>query len=110
MRRWAPTWSGPARDATLSEVKRAFADPRVLDGALSYYRHASSGGAGQLSPPALIVGGTSDIVPAEAFRQSPSGFDGPCEVMIAQGAGHWPHREAADEFHRRLIDWLRSLS
>jgi pimeloyl-ACP methyl ester carboxylesterase len=109
MRRWAPNWSGPDRAACLADVKRAFADPRVLDGALAYYRNATTGGAGQLSPPALIVGGTTDIVPAEAFRQSPSGFAGPCEVMIAEGAGHWPHREAAAEFKPRLIDWLGSL-
>jgi pimeloyl-ACP methyl ester carboxylesterase len=110
MRRWAPHWSGPERDASLAEVKRAFADARVLDGALSYYRHASSGGAGHLTPPALLVGGTTDIVPAQAFRDSPSGFDGPCEVMIAEGAGHWPHREAAAEFRPRLLEWLNGLA
>jgi pimeloyl-ACP methyl ester carboxylesterase len=110
MRRWAPNWSGPERDACLADVKRAFADPRVLDGALSYYRHATPGGAGQLSPPGLVVGGTTDIVPAQAFRQSPSGFAGACDVMIAEGAGHWPHREAATEFKPRMIEWLGSLA
>lgn len=43
MRRWAPNWSGPAREATLADVKRCFADPRVLDAALGYYRDASVG-------------------------------------------------------------------
>src|SRR6185295_5774961 len=37
IRRWAPQWSGPDRDACLADVKRAFADPVVLDGALAYY-------------------------------------------------------------------------
>jgi pimeloyl-ACP methyl ester carboxylesterase len=109
MRRWAPNWSGPERDACLADVKRAFSDPRVLDAALAYYRDAKPGGAGQLSPPGLIIGGTMDIVPVEAFRQSPSGFAGPCDVMIAEGAGHWPHREAAAEFRPRLLEWLNGL-
>ena len=109
MRRWAPNWSGPDRDATLRDVKQAFADPRGLDAALSYYRHASPGGAGQLSPPALVVGGTTDILDVEAFTRSPEGFDGRCEVLIADGAGHWPHREAAGLFHERLVAFLGSL-
>ena len=44
MRRWAPRWSGPERDATLAEVKRCFADPEVLDAALGYYRDSRPGG------------------------------------------------------------------
>jgi pimeloyl-ACP methyl ester carboxylesterase len=110
IRRWAPAWSGPEREATLAEVKRAFSDPRVLDGALSYYRDASPGGAGELPQPALIVGGTTDIVPTDMFRRSPEGFAGACEVFIAEGAGHWPHREAADEFQRRLVAWLGTVA
>ena len=44
MRRWAPHWSGPDRDATLAEVKRCFADPAVLHAALGYYRDSRPGG------------------------------------------------------------------
>jgi pimeloyl-ACP methyl ester carboxylesterase len=106
MRRWAPNWTGPDRDATAADTKRAFADPRVLDGALAYYRDNAREPAPRLSQPALVVGGTTDIVPAATFRQAPSQFDGPCEVLIAEGAGHWPHREAADLFHERLLGFL----
>jgi pimeloyl-ACP methyl ester carboxylesterase len=109
MRRWAPHWSGPDRDATLRDVKQAFADPRVLDAALAYYRHSSSAGGGRIARPALLVGGTTDIVPPEAFTRSPAHFDGPCDVLIAQGAGHWPHREAAALFEQRLLAWLEDL-
>jgi pimeloyl-ACP methyl ester carboxylesterase len=109
MRRWAPRWTGPDRDQTLGDVKRAFADPRVLDAALAYYRHSSPGGAHRLAQPALIVGGTTDIVPVELFTRSPERFDGPCEVLIADGAGHWPHREAAEQFNARLLSFLGAL-
>jgi pimeloyl-ACP methyl ester carboxylesterase len=106
MRRWAPHWNGPDRDATLRDVKRAFSDPAVLDGALSYYRAQRPGGAPRLTQPALIVGGTTDIVPASLFEQTPSRCDGPCDVVIIDGAGHWPHRENAPLFERRLTEFL----
>jgi pimeloyl-ACP methyl ester carboxylesterase len=110
MRRWAPSWSGPAREETLADVKRCFADPRVLDAALGYYRDASVGAdPGALSQPALIVGGTTDLIDAEAFTRSAEAFAGHCEVLIAEGAGHWPHREAAELFNRRLLAFLAGL-
>ena len=110
MRRWAPTWSGPDREATLADVKRAFADPRVLEGAISYYRDVSTGDhLGRISVPGLVVGGTDDIVPPELFSRSGEFFDSPCEVLIADGAGHWPHRERPQPFHERLLAFLASL-
>jgi pimeloyl-ACP methyl ester carboxylesterase len=110
MRRWAPHWSGPAREATLSAVKQAFADPRVLEGAVSYYRDTAPGeGLGRISVPALVVGGTTDIVDEQLFTRTPERFDAPCEVLIAEGAGHWPHREAAQLFQERLIAFLGAL-
>ncbi len=110
MRRWAPGWSGAARDGTLADVKRAFADPRVLEAAVSYYRDVSpSDGLGRISVPGLQVGGTSDIVPAELFSRSAEFFDAPCEVLIADGAGHWPHRERPELFHEHLLAFLTAL-
>lgn len=110
MRRWAPNWSGPGRDAALRDVKRAFSDPGVLDAALAYYREASRDPVPKLPQSALVVGGTTDILGEEPFRRSPECFGGDCDVMIAEGAGHWPHREAAAEFHERLIAFLGALS
>jgi pimeloyl-ACP methyl ester carboxylesterase len=109
MRRWAPNWSGPAREATLADVKRCFADPRVLDAALGYYRDTKRTDLPALSPPALIVGGTTDLIDIAAFNRSPEAFEGLCEVLIAEGAGHWPHREAAELFNQRLLSFLASL-
>ncbi|HEV3055779.1 MAG TPA: alpha/beta hydrolase [Solirubrobacteraceae bacterium] len=109
MRRWAPAWSGPDRDACLRDVKACFADPRVLDAALAYYRAASRETLERLTQPALVVGGTRDILPIEAITNSPSAFTGRCDVMVCDGAGHWPHREQARPFHDRLLSFLGEL-
>ncbi len=110
MRRWAPNWSGSAREATLTDAKRAFGDPQVLEGAIRYYRDVStSSGIGRISVPGLVVGGTTDIVPPELFSRSSELFDAPCEVVIAEGAGHWPHREDPVQFQERLLAFLARL-
>jgi pimeloyl-ACP methyl ester carboxylesterase len=111
MRRWAPSWSGPEREATLAEVKRCFADPTVLDAALGYYRDAKPGGElGTLVMPAMLTCGSDDLIAPEAFQRSAEMFSGPCEVVVVEGAGHWPHRESAALFHERLLAFLVSLS
>jgi pimeloyl-ACP methyl ester carboxylesterase len=110
MRRWAPNWSGADRDQALADVKKAFADPVVLEGALDYYRAINPREtAERITRPGLVVGGTTDIAPAELFTRSPEEFDAPCDVLIAEGAGHWPHREAAGLFHGKLIEFLATL-
>ena len=60
--------------------------------------------------PTLIVGGTTDIIEPAAFTGSAELFSGPCEILIADGAGHWPHRESAELFHERLLAFLASLA
>jgi pimeloyl-ACP methyl ester carboxylesterase len=30
-------------------------------------------------------------------------------VMLAEGAGHWPHREATAAFHERLLSFLAAI-
>ena len=57
----------------------------------------------------MIVGGTTDIVETSAFTSSAELLDGPHEIVIAEGAGHWPHREAAALFHERLLGFLAAL-
>jgi pimeloyl-ACP methyl ester carboxylesterase len=108
MRRWSPNWFGAERDASLAEIKRLFADRRVFDAALSYYRHLSpTDTVGRIAVPGLLVG-TTGIAP-DLFRRSPELFDAPCEVVIAEGAGHWPQREAPELFEERLLAWLGGL-
>jgi pimeloyl-ACP methyl ester carboxylesterase len=110
MRRWAPNWSGPSRDQALADVKRCFVDQRVLDAALCYYRDASLGDElDSIAQPGLVIGGTSDIIDVHSFTRSKEVFDGPCEVLIFDGAGHWPHREAPEAFHAHLQAFLDEL-
>jgi len=112
-RRWAPNWSGPDREASLADVKACFRDPVALHGALAYYRAwspiESRSLGGRVSVPGLVVGGTRDVIDAAAFRAAPSCFDARCEVLVVDGAGHWPHREAEDRFVERLLAFLGSL-
>lgn len=95
--RWAPNWSGPAREESLAQIKRALSEPAALKGAIDYYRALPLGGSKLLEhPPAvpnLAVGGTADIVPAELYRASAELFPAPSRALIVDGAGHWPHRE-----------------
>ncbi|HWG09457.1 MAG TPA: alpha/beta hydrolase [Solirubrobacteraceae bacterium] len=95
--RWAPNWSGPAREQSIAEIKRALADPVALKGAIDYYRALPLGGSKLLErPPAvpnLVIGGSADLVPAELFRAAAGLFPAPGRALIVEGAGHWPHRE-----------------
>ena len=108
-RRWAPGWSGPERDACVADVKAAMADRDVLDAILAYYRALSPRPdralSHRLGMPSLVVGGTRDLVPPEAFEHSRSAFTGPVDVLVLDGAGHWPHREREPEF----VDALRAF-
>ncbi|MGH2925975.1 MAG: alpha/beta hydrolase [Solirubrobacterales bacterium] len=108
-RRWAPNWIGEARDRSLADVKRAFADQRSLSGALGYYRALSMRPAPELArPPAirgLVVGGTTDILDPELYRRTAGLLGAGSDTLIVEGAGHWPHREGEDEFLARLIEF-----
>jgi pimeloyl-ACP methyl ester carboxylesterase len=81
-----------------------------LNGALGYYRDSQPGDhVGRLALPSLLVAGTTDIIEPGAFERSKEMFDGPIEVAVAEGAGHWPHREAPEFFHERLLAFLAGL-
>ncbi len=112
LRRWAPNWTGDERDQTITDVKQCFADPDNLGGALAYYR-AFTGQSGRAAHPidkrALVVGGTADLVPADAYRQSPGKLGAGSTALIVEGAGHWPHREGEAEFQKALLEYLGSL-
>lgn len=109
-RRWSPAWSGRERDATVARAKAAFADPVVLHHALEYYRALSPRRASELerpiTGPTLVVGGGDEPF-GPAYAATPDHVDGPCEVLIVPGAGHWPHREGEAEFTERLLAFLR---
>jgi len=113
-RRWAPGWSGPARDESLRRAKEALASRATLAGALSYYRDLPLGGSAVLervpAVPGLIVGGTADLVSAELFTRTADLLVAPqSRAVIVEGAGHWPHREDAGAVVPELLKFLAQL-
>ena len=109
-RRWAPSWRGPVRDASVEAAVDAFRDDRVLRGALSYYKALRPGHPlyrEKISVPALVVGGADEpTVLQRAYAATPGRFAAPCDVRILDGAGHWPHRENEDAFLQALLAFL----
>jgi pimeloyl-ACP methyl ester carboxylesterase len=96
--RWAPNWSGSAREESLDHAKAALSSPQTLEGAIDYYRALPLGPRpAELDRPApipgLIVGGTADLVAAELFTATAALLPPPSRALIVEGAGHWPHRE-----------------
>jgi pimeloyl-ACP methyl ester carboxylesterase len=111
-RRWAPSWSGPERAASVAAAVEAFHDERVLSGALSYYKALRPGHPiyrAKISVPALVVGGADEPpVLQRGYAATPRRFTAACDVRILDGAGHWPHRENEDAFLEALLEFLRS--
>ena len=110
--RWAPDWHGPARVQAEAEIVDAFGDPAVLHAALDYYRALSLGGTGggRCPVPGLMVAGSADFGgDLAAYERSADFFDAPMELLVVEGAGHWPHREDEPAFVARLLAFLGSL-
>ncbi len=109
-RRWAPSWRGPVRDATVAAAVEAFRDQRVLRGAMAYYKALRPGHPlyrAKVGVPALVVGGADEpLVLQRAYEMTPGRFSAPCDVRILAGAGHWPHRENEEEFLEALLEFL----
>ena len=61
----------------------------------------------KVAVPGLIVGGSDDPdVIQRAYALTPDRFSAPCEVLVIDGAGHWPHREQEDAFVDALLTFL----
>ncbi len=111
LRRWAPSWSGPARDEALAAVKARMADPQVLRHALAYYKAFTPRPPTVIlrrtEVPGLVIAGSEDFGGlTDAYRDSAQHFEAPCEVLIVPGVGHWPHLEAPDQVVPRLAGFL----
>lgn len=97
-RRWAPAWEGPVRDALVARMQASFADPRVLRGAIAYYRDLSPTPPRAVTAvttvPGLVIAGRHDLGgDMSPYEATPKAFDAVCELMLVDGAGHWPHLE-----------------
>jgi pimeloyl-ACP methyl ester carboxylesterase len=113
--RWAPGWSGPAREETLARAKQALASPATLAGAIGYYRDLPlRGGQPQLlrrvpPVPGLIIGGDHALGQRELFERTAELLPPPSRALIVPGAGHWPHREDAALVVPELLGFLKQL-
>jgi len=112
-RRWAPNWSGPGREESLSHVKQAFAGEATLNGALDYYRALPLGGSkvaeGIPEVPGLIIGGTTDLIEPALFTRTAELLPEPSRALIVDGAGHWPHRENPGLVVPEIVSWVAQL-
>ncbi len=111
-RRWAPRWTGPEPERCLARAKEAFADDRVLAGAVDYYRALTPRSVPKLERPsrvpALIVADPG--IGREAYERSAAILGEGSEILWLQGTGHWPHREREDEFIAALTAFVQGLS
>ena len=119
-RKWSPGW--PFAEGDIDPMRRAMLQPGVATAALSYYRQAfdaeSDAGkasqallAGPFTVPTLGLTGEDDgCISAVIFEASMRAADflGGLQVERMSGAGHFLHREMADQVNHRLIAWLRS--
>jgi len=113
-RRWSPAWTGSARDETVARAKQILGDSRVLHEALDWYRALSfkpdPANDFRYGGPGLLVAGGADFGgDLDPYRTSLERFDGPVELLVIDGAGHWPHREDPDRFDAALVAFLASL-
>lgn len=112
-RRWAPAWTGPARDECVTNVKACFRDPACLSGAIDYYRALAPKAPRELhgvpQVRALVVGGTDDLVPPALIGKTAERMAAGSRSLIVDGAGHWPHRENEQLFTTTLLEFLAAL-
>ena len=110
--RWAPSWSGPERDACVRRAKECFADPSSLTGALGYYRALSprlpAPVAGIPKVRGLVVGGSS-LLDAALYAATAAALAPGSSAQVFEGTGHWPHREDEGRFVDTLVPFLAAL-
>jgi pimeloyl-ACP methyl ester carboxylesterase len=113
--RWAPRWRGASRGAAVADAKVQFSDEVVLHEALQWYRDLSfkSDPMNDFRVPCpglLVVGGADFGGDLEPYERSVARFDAPADLLVIDGAGHWPHREGQAEFDERLVAFVDGVA
>ncbi len=112
--RWAPDWDRAERAEAIARAKTAFANPVVLHEALNWYRDLSlkpdKANNFTVECPGLVVAGGADFGgDLTAYHGSVERFAGAADLLVVEGAGHWPHREGQARFDEALVGFLRGL-
>lgn len=110
-KRWSPTWTGADQVEAAARAKLAFADARVAAEVVERYKDVrpekSSADRESIACRALLVAGDHDFGgDLEPYRKSVELFAEPSSLFVAEGAGHWPHRERAAGFDAALAAFL----
>lgn len=113
-KRWSPTWTYPP--AALAEVKRAYAEPGVVEGALAPYKamrtHKKTTDAAlrqKIMVPTLALGGGGDpTVPSSTYEAARRGFGARYEWDLVGNVGHFPQREDPLATATRVLTFLRA--
>jgi pimeloyl-ACP methyl ester carboxylesterase len=113
-------WSGPGHEdgEHIARVKReTLASDGVVEAGLGYYpallnfpaTHPETAARiqGKVSVPTLAIFGSEDP-PRELSEGEHVHFSGEYRFELVEGAGHFVHRERADEVNRLVLDWFGS--
>lgn len=104
--RWSPAWKNiPASETT--QVKKAFAEPGVVEAALGYYRAVSlvripAITKQKVAVPAIAFAGEHDLISPRLYEKARHMFERSYEVVQVPG-GHFMHREHPQHFIAELV-------
>lgn len=104
--RWSPAWKNiPASETT--QVKKAFAEPGVVEAALGYYRAVSlvripAITKQKVAVPAIAFAGEHDLISPRLYEKARHMFERSYEVVQVPG-GHFMHREHPQHFIPELV-------
>lgn len=115
-KRWSPTW--PFTPADTEQVKKTYAQPGAVEGALGYYWSFAANRNNQEVQKVLvgktavatlcIVGDADGALDVEVMPQTSKAFTGSYAYKIISQVGHFPHREKPDEFAALVLDYLKT--
>jgi pimeloyl-ACP methyl ester carboxylesterase len=112
---WKHWSSQPPDPAHVAQVKKALAEPGVVDALLSYYRGLVRIPSNKpqffaqisqnIQTPMLVVYGGDD--PARAISENERQyFAGEYRREVVPGAGHFVHRERPEDLTHLVLEWL----
>ncbi len=114
-KRWSPTWQ--LKPADTEQVKKTYAQPGAVDGALGYYWSFAANRNNQAVQKVLlqktavstlcILGDADGALNVEAMTHTPKAFTGPYAYKVMSQVGHFPHREKPAEFAALVLDYLK---
>jgi pimeloyl-ACP methyl ester carboxylesterase len=112
---WSPDWD--YTEADIQPLKDCLGQPGAMAAATGYYRATVRGAMRDkrfselllrvTSVPTLVCAGLNDgCIGADYFAAMDEGFSGQWRFVGIEGAGHFVHREAPQQFNQALLEQL----